>query len=154
MNHSEYRSLTRSRLPLLVLVAGGVLGLFSACSSDGGNPAPSGPPVITTGGGGSGGKGSGEAGESSGGSPAQAGANSHAGNSNGGSGGAGVTGNAGEGGLGEGGEAGAAPTPFVACPSDGPTTDLGFLNRESTAQKAAFDNTKRLGAHATLPALP
>jgi len=147
MNSSTDRFLNRTRLTALVLVTGGVLGLLAACSSDGGNPTPSNP-IINTGGGGSSGKAGGgqsDAGEDSGGSAqggrAQGGG-SQGGNSN--------SGDAGEGGgAGEGGEGGAPPVD-PSCP----TTDLGFLNQESTSQKSVFDNTKRLGAHATLPPLP
>jgi hypothetical protein len=70
MNSSTDRFVIRPRLTALVLVAGGVLGLLAACSSDGGNPTPSNP-IINTAGGGSGGKagaGDSDAGESSGGS--------------------------------------------------------------------------------------
>jgi|KBSMisStandDraft_5_1062788.scaffolds.fasta_scaffold368650_2 hypothetical protein len=149
MKSSNDRLLNRPRLTALVLVAGGVLGLLAACSSDG-NPTPGKPPVVNTGGGGSGGNtssggGENEAGESSGGS-AQGG-RAHGGGSQGGRA---NVGDAGEGGgAGEGGEAGAAPVD-PSCP----TTDLGFLNQPSNSQKSVFDNTKRLGAHATLPPLP
>jgi hypothetical protein len=147
MNSSTDRSLNRTRLTALSLVAGGVLGLLAACSTDGGNPTPSNP-IINTGGGGGGGKAGGsvsDAGEDSGGTPqggrAQGGS-SQGGNSN--------SSDAGEGGsAGEGGEAGAPPVD-PSCP----TTDLGFLNQPSNSQKSVFDNVKRLGAHATLPPLP
>ena len=155
MNHSDNRLLTRSRLAMLGLVTGGVLGLLAACSSDGGNAQPSGPPVISTGGGGSGNGGSGgvkgEAGGGTAGGAAHAGSTGKAGS---GSGGSAPTEGGATGDGGDGGEAGSTAQPYVACPSDGPTTDLGFLNRASTAQKSAFDNVKRLGAHAELPALP
>jgi hypothetical protein len=145
MNSTTLRIVNRSRVTALVLVAGGVLGLLAACSSDGGNPSPSGPPVINTGGGGSGGKApaGNEAGEDSGGT-------AQGGRPPGPQGGSSNSGDAGEGGgAGEGGEAGAPPVD-PSCP----TTDLGFLNQATTSQKSLFDNNKRLGAHTTLPALP
>jgi len=150
MNSTTYRVLNRPRATALVLIASGVLGVLAACSSDGGNAAPSGPPVINTGGGGSSSGGShNDAGESSAGG-SRAGSGNKAGGSNGGSGGGTVVADGGEGGAGaEGGEAGAGPV-LPTCPS----TDLGFLNQPSKSQKAAFDNTKRLGPHATLPTLP
>jgi hypothetical protein len=146
MNSSTDRLLNRSRLTALALIAGGVLGLLAACSSDGGNPRPRNP-IINTGGGGKGGAGDNDAGESSGGSAeggraAQAGG-SQGGRSNGGD--AGEGGGAGD----DGGEAGAPPVD-PSCP----TTDLGFLNQPSKSQKSTFDNSKRLGSHPTLPPLP
>lgn len=133
---------------MLLIGAGAVLGLLAACSSDGGNPSPSKPPVISTGGGGHGGDGdAGEAGEgetSEGGSTANGGSGNKAGSSNGGSGGRLVEE--------EGGASGAAGEgPIVPnCPD----TDLGFLNQPTSSQKSPFDNAKRLGAAATLPVLP
>jgi len=145
MNSSTVRLSNRSRLTALALIAGGVLGLLAACSSDGGNPKPRNPIINTGGGGGRLGAGDNDAGESSGGSAeggrAQAGG-SQGGSSNGGDAGEG-------GGAGEGGEAGALPVD-PSCP----TTDLGFLNQPSKSQKSAFDNSKRLGPHPTLPPLP
>jgi len=149
MNSTTYRSPNRPRLTTaLVLIAGGVVGLLAACSSDGPNARPSDgkPPVINTGGGGSGNSDN-DAGESS-----VAGSRANAGRSNGGSGGKGAPvaegGASGEGG--EAGEAGAGPGPVVACPA---TDDLGFLNQPSSSQKEPFENTKRLGAAAALPPL-
>jgi hypothetical protein len=146
MNSSTDRLLNRPRWTALVLVAGGVLGLLAACSSDE-NPAPGKPPVVNTGGGGGkAGAGDSDAGESSGGS-AQGGRAQGGGSQGGNAGEAGEGGSAGEGGGA--GEAGAAPVD-PSCP----TTDLGFLNQPSNSQKSVFDNTKRLGAHPTLPPLP
>src|SRR6185369_9380238 len=134
MNSTTYRFSNRSRLSTALMIgAGAVLGLLAACSSDD-NPAPSKPPVISTGGGGHGGAGEGEAGENSeGGSTVKGGSGNNGGHSNGGAGG-----QAGEG-------------PIVP---DCPDTDLGFLNQPSSSQKSPFDNTKRLGAAASLPVLP
>ncbi|MEO7035885.1 MAG: hypothetical protein ABI548_18260 [Polyangiaceae bacterium] len=154
MTHLKY--LSQSRLVGLVLVAGGVLGPLAACSSDGGNAAPTNP-VINTGGGGA--KNGGSAGDSNSdaGTPDQGGST----NSNGGSTPTGDAGEAGQGGAaggnaagegpggGSGGMAGSGGTP-AACPS----TDVGFFNQTSTSQRSAFDNVKRLGTHATLPSLP
>ena len=156
MNHFKYRFLSQPRLSALVLITG-VLGVLAACSSDGGNDIPSGPPVISTGGGG---QGNGEAGESpstGGSTPAHGGSSNQGGGaptSEAGAGGeageAGATGNptgtAGSGGVGVGGAGGASAT----CP----TSDLGFYNQPTTSQSSVFDNVKRLGTHATLPNLP
>ncbi|HEX2671943.1 MAG TPA: hypothetical protein VHM25_13765 [Polyangiaceae bacterium] len=146
MNSKTYRFSNRSRLSTALLIgAGAVLGLLAACSSDGGNPSPSKPPVISTGGGGHGGAGEGEAGENSeGGSTVKGGSGNNGGRSNGGSGGRVVED---EGGAG--GEAGEGPI-VANCPD----SDLGFLNQPSSSQKSPFDNAKRLGAAATLPVLP
>ena len=148
MNSTTYRFSNRSRLSTTLLIgAGAVLGLLAACSSDGGNPSPSKPPVISTGGGGHGGAGEGDAGENSeGGSTVKGGSGNQGGGSNGGSGGR-VIEDGGEGG--EGGEAGEGPI-VPNCPD----TDLGFFNQPTSSQKSPFDNAKRLGAAATLPALP
>jgi hypothetical protein len=146
MNSTTDRLLKRQPLAALALVFGGVLGLVAACGSDGGNAKPSGPPVINTGGGGSGGSAGvpdDDAGESSGGNPQ--GGRAQGGGSNGG----GPSDDDG----GEGGAAGAPPLD-PRCPATGPTTDLGFLNQETTSQKSVFDDTKRLGPHPTLPPLP
>jgi hypothetical protein len=140
MNSTTY--LNRSRLTTTLLVSAfGVLGLLAACSTDGGNPSPTNPPVISTGGGGKGGGTVDEdAGESSVGGTIANGGSGHTG------------GNGGSddiGGAGEGGEAGTGPV-SPSCPS----TDLEFLNQPTTSQKAPFDNDKRLGAQAALPPLP
>jgi fibronectin-binding autotransporter adhesin len=144
MNSTTYPNRSRVTVALL-LASAGALGLLAACSSDG-NPSPSKPPVVSTGGGGHGGEtGDNDAGEtSSGGTVTHGGSGNRAGSGNGGSvgrddGGAG----------GEAGEAGAGPGP-----ANCPTTDLDFLNQATKAQKAPFDNTKRLGAAASLPPLP
>lgn len=152
MNRSDNRFLNRSHLTALVLITGCVLGMLAACSSDGGNSVPSGPPPISTAGGGA----TGEAGEDSGGSSTTGGSTSHAGSSNGGTGGRstpiGEGGEAGADVVGQGGEAGEGPGPVVrVCP----TTELGFLNAPSpaTVLKSTFDNA-RLGSHPQgLPAL-
>jgi len=150
MNSTTYRLSNRSRLASSLLIGTGVvLGSLVACSSDGGNPSPTKPVVITTGGGGHGGGTiDGEAGENSeGGSAPKGGAgNGKAGGSNGGSGGR-VAEDGGAGG--EGGQAGEGPL-GPTCPS----TDLEFLNQPSSSQKTPFDNAKRLGAAAALPPLP
>jgi hypothetical protein len=143
MNSTTYANRSRVTIALL-LASAGVLGLLAACSSDA-NPSPSKPPVVSTGGGGHGGEtGDNDAGEtSSGGTVTQGGSGNRAGSGNGGSDGRG------EGGAGEAGEAGAGPGP-----ANCPTTDLDFLNQASKAQKTPFDNSKRLGAAASLPPLP
>lgn len=145
MNSTTYRFSNRSRLSTALMIgAGAVLGLLAACSSDD-NPAPSKPPVISTGGGGHGGAGEGEAGENSeGGSTVKGGSGNNGGHSNGGSGGRVVEEEGGAGGQ-------AGEGPIVP---DCPDTDLGFLNQPSSSQKSPFDNTKRLGAAASLPVLP
>jgi hypothetical protein len=152
MNSFKYRFLSQPRLSVLVLITGGVLGMLAACSSDGGNDAPT--PVVSTGGGG---QGNGEAPSTGGSTPAHGGSSSHGGSAptteagaGGEAGEAGSTGNptgtAGTGGAGVGGSGGAAAT----CP----TSDLGFYNQPTTSQSSVFDNVKRLGTHATLPNLP
>ena len=149
MDRSKYRFSSQSGLIALALIAAGTIGLLEACSSDGGNAAPS-TPVITTGGSaGSAGKGS--AGESSGGSSTHGGG-SQGGNSNAHAGAGDIAGDAGEGGAagaesaGSGGRGGA--------PASCPTSDVGFFNQPSKSQKSPFDNVKRLGTHDALPPLP
>ena len=156
MKHSISRFSTRPRLTALALIAGGVLAMVSACSSDNAEPST---PVITTGGGGSGGKGSSAGGDQSDGGKGtttggKGGGTSKAGGSNGGGENGGSAGENPTGSAGEAGEAGAGPGQYIACPPGGPTDDLGFLNAATTVQKDAFNNTARLGTHATLPVLP
>lgn len=138
MNHSKHGPLYRT-LTAFGFVSATLFGLLAACSSDGGNPEPGGPPVIGTGGGG--GKGSaGATGEAGAGDPDPSGGSAQGGASSQG-------GSSAEAGSSSGGDAGGPDVPV--CPSD----DLGFLNQASSSQKAVFDNEKRLGPHATLPAL-
>jgi hypothetical protein len=150
MNHLN----DRLALIALSLTAGGLLGLIAACSSDS-NPTPGGPVIVSTAG--SGGKGG-----ASGSSAGASGGSSRGGSSSGGDsssdGGSNEAGEAGEGGAagaksggsgGSGGSAGSGPLP-ATCPK----SDVGFYNQPSASLKSPFDDVKRLGTHATLPALP
>jgi hypothetical protein len=144
MYRSKYRISSQSGLTALVLIAAGTLGLLDACSSDGGNPAPSTPVIITGGSAGSAGKGS--AGESSGGTSAQGGSSQST------AGVGAIVGDAGE--AGEGGAAGAESGGRGGASASCPSSDVGFYNQPSKSQSSPFDNVKRLGTHDALPPLP
>jgi len=154
MNSTTYRFSNRPRMTTALLLVASVLGMLAACSSDG-NPRPKNP-IINTGGaedtgpGGNGGRNQNNTGGTSASGSRAGGSNNRAGSDNADDAGAGgVSGATND--DGSAGEAGAGPGPVIP---DCPTTDLGFLNQPSNSQKAPFDNTKRLGAHATLPPLP
>jgi hypothetical protein len=149
MYRSKYRISSQSGLIALALIAAGTLGLLEACSSDGGNPAPSTPVIITGGSAGSAGKGGAD--ENSGGNSTQGGS-SQGGNSNAHAGTGAIDGDAGEGG--EGGAAGAESGGRGGAPAACPTSDVGFFNQPSKSQSSPFDNVKRLGTHDALPPLP
>jgi hypothetical protein len=156
MDRSKHRIVSQSGLGALALVVAGTLALLQACSSDGGNAAPS-TPVITTGGtsGSTASAGKDGAGDSAGGSSAGSG-HGGSGQAGGTSARAGSGDTAGE--AGEGGAAGAAGAESGAGRGGGapacPTSDLGFLNQPSKSQTSGFDNVERLGTHDTLPPLP
>lgn len=154
MKRATLNTKLRGRAPLLIAAAI-TLGAIAACSSDGGNAQPS-TPVITTGG--TGGKSGSSAGSSAGGSSAgtsaggtSAGGTAAHGGSSSTAGKGGDTETAGDGNTGgEAGDGTGGTGPIKNCP----TTDEGFLNQVSKSQSSPFDNTARLGAHATLPPLP
>jgi hypothetical protein len=157
MDRSKHRIVSQSGLGALALAVAGTLALLQACSSDGGNAAPS-TPVITTGGtsGSTAAAGKDGAGDSAGGSSAGTSAHGGSGQAGGASAHAGSGDTAGE--AGEGGAAGAAGAESGAGRGGGapacPTSDLGFLNQPSKSQTSGFDNVERLGTHDTLPPLP
>ena len=145
MDSSRYRVVFQSGTKALLLLLAATASLLDACSSDGGNPAPSVTIINTGGSSGASGSSAGDGfGGSSAGNAARAGSGSAVDTSPGG-----AAGEAGEGGGA--GEAGAGPIrPSRVCP----TSELGFYNQPSSSQKSLFDNVKRLGTHDSLPPLP